>query len=177
MRNIIIVNFFLLSFCASGQVAIGKTSISSPSVSLEFGTANRGIILPWVTSAASVTGAVNGTMIYDLTDKRVKIKYAAGWKDLSIDPAGTTIDPSTSVDGSIIQNSAVESQTAKVAIGTSTSVSGVLVLEDTDKVMVLPKVGSPHLNIINPAPGMMAYDTAAKLLAVFNGNVWTFWRP
>ncbi|WP_435524785.1 hypothetical protein [Chryseobacterium indoltheticum] len=39
-------------------------------------------------------------------------------------------------------------------------------MEDTDKAMILPKVASPHLNIINPAPGMMVYDTTAKQLAV-----------
>jgi len=42
---------------------------------------------------------------------------------------------------------------------------------------VLPKMASPHLNIINPAPGMIVYDTTAKLMTVFNGSVWTFWRP
>ena len=34
-----------------------------------------------------------------------------------------------------------------------------MVLADTNKAMVLPKVASPHLNIVNPAPGMMVYDT------------------
>ena len=54
---------------------------------------------------------------------------------------------------------------------------GILVLADTDKAMVLPKVASPHLNIVNPAAGMMVYDTTSKQLAVFNGTVWSFWKP
>ena len=54
---------------------------------------------------------------------------------------------------------------------------GLLVLADTDKAMVLPKVASPHLNIVNPAAGMMVYDTTSKQLAVFNGTVWSFWKP
>ena len=31
--------------------------------------------------------------------------------------------------------------------------------------------------IIKPEPGTMVYDTNAKQLAVFNGTVWTFWKP
>ncbi|WP_279195775.1 hypothetical protein [Chryseobacterium indoltheticum] len=64
-----------------------------------------------------------------------------------------------------------------VRIGTPTATPGILVLEDTNKAMILPRVASPHLNIINPAPGMMVYDTTAKQLAVFNGTVWSFWKP
>lgn len=176
MRNSISILFFLFSFCVYAQVAIGKTSVSSTSVSLEFGPANRGMVLPWVTSSATVSGVVNGTMIYDLTDKKIKVKYASGWKDLSVNATGTTVDPVTGIDGALIQNSATETSSAKVAVGNLTSTPGILVLEDTNKAMVLPKVASPHLNIINPSPGMMVYDTATKLLAVFNGSVWTFWK-
>lgn len=176
MKNSILISFILFSFIANAQVAIGKTTVASQSVSLDFGTGNRGLILPWVTNVASVTGAINGTMAYDLADKKVKVKYASGWKDLSVNASGTTIDPLTTIDGAVIQNAATESSTAKVAIGALTSAPGVLVLEDTNKAMVLPKVANPQTNIINPAPGMMVYDTATKLLAVFNGSVWTFWK-
>ncbi|RKT00966.1 hypothetical protein [Chryseobacterium defluvii] len=175
MKNIFILIAALFFNSLFAQVAIGKVSVASPSVSLDFGTANRGMILPWVTSTGAVTGVVNGTMVYDLTDKKIKVKYASGWKDLSI-LTGTTVDPLTSVDGATIQNAPVENSTAKTAIGTPTATPGILVLEDANKAMVLPKVASPHLNIINPAPGMMVYDTTAKLLAVFNGSVWTFWK-
>lgn len=177
MKNSIVISFVLFSFFINAQVAIGKTAVASPSVSLDFGTGNRGLILPWVTNVASVTGVVNGTMAYDLADKKVKVKYASGWKDLTVNTSGTTVDPVTSVDGVTIQNSATESFTAKVGIGTLTSTPGVLVLEDTNKAMVLPKVANPQTTIINPSPGMVVYDTATKLLAVFNGSNWTFWKP
>ncbi|PTT41542.1 hypothetical protein DBR28_03920 [Chryseobacterium sp. HMWF028] len=176
MKNIFVIIFTLFCGILFSQVAIGKTSVSSPSASLDFGTANRGIVLPWVTSTAAVTAVVNGTMVYDLTDKKVKIKYASGWKDLSVENSGTTVDPLTSTDGAIIQNTATENTAAKTSIGTPTSTPGILVLEDNNKAMILPKVASPHLNIINPAPGMMVYDTFNKQLAVFNGTVWTFWK-
>lgn len=115
-------------------------------------------------------------MVYDLTDKKVKVKYNAAWKDLSVNTQGTTVDPVTSVDGVTIQNAGSENTLAKSAIGTLTATPGILVLEDSDKAMVLPKVASPHLNIINPAPGMIVYDTFNKQLAVFNGSVWSFWK-
>ena len=172
MKNIFLTLSILISACASAQVAIGKASVSSPSVSLEFydGVDNaRGIVLPWVTSTADVSGVVNGTLVYNTADKKTYVKYASGWKDLSVDASG--------VVDTTLQDSISDLAEAKVSIGTPTSTPGILVLEDTDKAMVLPKVASPHLTIVNPAAGMMVYDTVKKQLAVFNGTVWTFWKP
>lgn len=169
MKNIFITITMFITACASAQVAIGKSSVSSPSVSLEFGSANRGLLLPWVTSTGAVSGVVNGTIVYDTSDKKVKVKYASGWKDLSIDATG--------VVDTTLQDPLSDLANAKVSIGTPTSTPGILVLEETNKAMILPKVASPHLNIINPASGMMVYDTDTKQLAVFNGTVWSFWKP
>ncbi|WP_295210988.1 hypothetical protein [uncultured Chryseobacterium sp.] len=168
------INIFSLLLFTSGfsQVAIGKTSVSNASVSLEFGSGNRGIILPWVTSAASVIGAVDGTLIYDIADKKVKYLKSGSWSDLTVDATG--------VVDTVLQASKVELPGAKMVIGTggaSDTTPGILVLKDTNKAMVLPKVASPHLNIINPSAGMMVYDTVKHQLAVFNGTVWSFWKP
>ena len=62
-----------ISSFAFSQVAIGKAAITklsdnvtpNPGISLEFGTGNKGIVLPWVTSDADVTDAVDGTIVYD----------------------------------------------------------------------------------------------------------------
>ena len=153
------------------QVAIGKSTVTNSSVSLEFGNDNRGMILAWVTSSTGVTGAVNGTVIYDITDKKVKYLKSGSWFDLSVDNTGI-------VDTSL-QDSKIEKNTAKTVIGANSATDatpGVLVLSDANKAMVLPKAASPHLNIITPASGMMVYDTTTKQLAVFNGKVWTFWK-
>lgn len=176
MKYLFLIVLAFLSVNVYSQVAIGKENVSSPSVSLDFGSGNRGIVLPWVTSEGSVTGVVNGTLVYDLFDKKVKVKYASGWKDLTVITNGTTVQGG--VDGALIQdNSVAENTSAKTAIGTTlTSTPGILVLEDTNKAMVLPTVASPHLNIMNPAPGMMVYDNFNKVLAVYNGTVWSFWR-
>ncbi|KMQ60816.1 hypothetical protein ACM40_13895 [Chryseobacterium sp. BLS98] len=178
MKKIITSSAILLSVFAFSQVAIGKASISTlsdnvtpnPSISLEFGTGNRGILLPWVTSAAAVNGVVNGTLIYDTTDKKVKVKLASGWKDLSVDTTG--------IIDTTLQNSLTELTKAKVQIGGNPATDitpGILVLAATDKAMILPK--TTYNAIVNPAAGMMVYDTTAKQLAVFNGTVWSFWKP
>lgn len=103
-----------------------------------------------------------------------KVKYLKGgsWFDLSVDTTGTV--------NTTLQDTKTEQSSAKVAIGANGATDttpGILVLTDTDKAMILPKVASPHLNIINPAPGMMAYDTVKHQLAVYNGTVWSFWKP
>ena len=169
-KNIIISSFSLLSTLAFSQVAIGKSEVTNSSVSLEFESGNRGIILPWVDSEIAVTGAVAGTIIYDTTDKKVKVKkVASGWKDLSVE---------TGAVDKTLQTSLTEKSTAKVAIGANGATDttpGILVLTDTDKAMILPK--TTYDAVVNPAAGMMIYDTTAKQLAVFNGTVWSFWKP
>lgn len=173
MRDILTIGVMvMIAASANAQVAIGKPAVTNSSVSLEFGNDNKGIVLPWVNSAAAVTGAVDGTIIFDAADKKVKYRKNSAWFDLSVDNTGI-------VDTGL-QNTLTESSNAKVAIGVngaSDTTPGILVLTDTDKAMVLPNVAKPHLNIINPAAGMMAYDTINHMLAVYNGTVWSFWKP
>ena len=175
MKNIVATLSLLFAATLSAQVAIGKATVSSPAVSLEFYDNvdnSRGIILPWVTSTAAVTGAVNGTLVYNTADRKVYVKYASGWRDLSVDTTGTVT--------TTLQDALSDLDTAKVLIGgdpATDTTPGILVLADTNKAMVLPKVASPHLNVVNPSPGMMVYDTTKKQLAVFNGTVWSFWKP
>jgi len=152
------------------QVAIGKTSVTNNSVSLEFSDAeNKGLILPYIENKSAITE--NGSVIYDNTDHKVKYLKDNSWFDLSVDTTGKS--------DIAIQTSKTELSTAKTTIGTNTAMdsNGILVLSDANKAMILPRVASPHLNIINPAPGMMVYDTTKKQLAVYNGTVWSFWKP
>lgn len=166
----------MLAVCAlKSQVAIGKQNVTNASVSLEFSnTENRGLILPYIENKTPVT--TEGTLIYDTTDHKVKyLKDGAQWVNLSEDD-GTAATIGTA-DLSIQGVDKSEKATAKTSIGTPTSATGILVLEAVDKAMILPKIASPHLNIIDPAPGMIAYDTVKKQVAVYNGKVWTFWKP
>ncbi|WP_228442050.1 hypothetical protein [Chryseobacterium nematophagum] len=128
------------------------------------------MILPYVEDKSGITE--NGTIIFDTTDNKVKYLKDNNWFDLSVDTTGT-------VDLSI-QTPKTENTNAKTIIGNdgaTNATNGILVLSDVDKAMILPKLASPHLNIINPSPGMMAYDTVAHQLAIFNGTVWSFWKP
>ncbi|WP_277110401.1 hypothetical protein [Chryseobacterium taklimakanense] len=185
MKNIIALLTLAVSTCAFGQVAIGKSAVTNTSVSLEFGDyvagQGKGIIVPWVTSAGSVTGAQQGTIVFDTADKIMKYRKADGtWLNLTKNETTTIAGQAYDTTGSVnttLQASLTERPVAKTAVGAPTATPGILVLEDANKAMVLPKVPSPHLNIVNPEPGMMVYDTATKQLAVFNGTVWSFWRP
>lgn len=174
MKKYIIAATLLVGFLKTqAQVIIEKDVnqvLSSPSVLLEFGSQPKGILLPWVTNSAGVTDAVAGTVVYDISDKKVKyLKAGTGWIDMSIDANGA-------VDTSL-QDTPSDAPTAKTVIGDpNTAAPGILVLDSPDKALVLPKVSRPAINIVNPSAGMMAYDTNAKQLAVFNGTVWTFWK-
>lgn len=167
MKKTIILIGLIASASAYSQIAIGKTILESASSSLEFGNENRGMILPWVTNASSLQNTVNGTLVFDLSDKKVKSFQNNIWVDLSINTTG--------IADSSLQDDLNDNSSAKTSIGTPTATAGILVLEDNNKAMILPKVASPHLNIISPDAGMIVYDTVKKQLAVFKGSVWTFW--
>lgn len=63
-----------------------------------------------------------------------------------------------------------------VIIGNTTSFAdGVLILETSDKGILLPRVYEPHLNIKNPDAGLICYDTAIQMVAFFDGNLWYYW--
>lgn len=210
MKKLTIIVLGLLSVSAFSQIAIGKSAVTVGSnVSLEFydnADNTKGIVVPWTTTVANNPMAYNattgvgyrgiqgtvadGTLIFDLSDKKLKYMKSGAWSDLTGSPTfPLTVKDSSNNDvvftqfnaiNSTLQDNAKEVDNAKSAIGTNAATdttNGILVLTDTNRAMVLPKVASPHLNIINPAPGMMAYDTVKKQLAVYNGTVWSFWKP
>ncbi len=170
MKKITAIIFLLSMIGVKSQVAIGKNNVSNASVSLEFGnTEPKGMILPYVTDKSAITE--NGTVIYNATNHKVEyLKDTNTWFDLSVDTAGVA-------DLSIQGSDKTEQAEAKATIGVASTTPGILVLSDADKAMILPKVASPHLNIINPSPGMMVYDTTKRQLAVYNGTNWSFWKP
>jgi len=171
MKKIILTTIlFAAVTVAKSQVAIGKTAVTNPSVSLEFtDTEKKGLILPYIENKSAITE--NGSVIYDNSDHKVKYLKDNSWFDLSVDTTGKS--------DITIQTPKTELSTAKTTIGTNTTMdsNGILVLSDANKAMILPRVADPHLNIINPAAGMMVYDTNKKQLAVYNGTVWSFWKP
>ena len=211
MNKLILTIALFGSTVALAQIAIGKSTFSNiqpantvpnPSISLEFydnADNTKGLVLPWASTVSNnpvaynatteegyrgMQGAVvDGTIILDLSDKKVKYRRNNAWSSLTgalpLRVGATTYNTFNAIDRSL-QDNKKEGANVKAAIGTNgatDTTAGILVLTDTNKAMVLPKVASPHLNIKNPTPGMMAYDTTKKQLAVYNGTVWSFWKP
>lgn len=186
MKNYITSIMIVLSGFYYGQVTIEKTDASGApangSVSVEFGNPTggvKGIVLPWVSTESGVTttSPLPGTMIFDSGTQKLKYATAStpnataitGWVDLS---AGA-FTPATFSQ----PDSNVELANAKAVIGSnagSNSTSGILVLGDANKAMILPRVAS-HTSIINPAAGMMVFVTSTSQLAFYNGREWSFW--
>ena len=169
MNKFIYIIMFLGSL-VNAQVSIGKELVANEHTLLDFNddaTNTLGIILPSVTNATDVP-VQNGTFIYDINTQKVRMYENGTWRDLSGigNATNVIIDPSNENNASL-----------GVIIGAETSsTQGVLVLEATDKAMVLPKIANPHLTVEGPYPGMMCYDTVSKSLAVFDGTNWNYWK-
>lgn len=162
--------YIALLFCPffiQAQVAIDKASVDGDGI-LDFPTGTtKGIILPIVTTLPTGSNLSNGMILMDYTDKKVKMRENNQWVDLSKESGNVsqvTINTSTETGNGVV-------------IGDATSTTqGVLVLESNSKALILPKIDRPHLNVVNPYPGMICYDTYNKALAVFNGSHWYFWK-
>lgn len=178
----------------SAQVAIGKSSLTvlpststpNPSISLEFGSGFKGLILPWVTNAGVVSqhptaNQKGGALVFDRADRKVKFSKNNGtWVDLTVHSnelpvtgGNFTVDAALQTDTSYPEKTEARSQ-----IGGSLSdvTPGILVLADINKAMIPPLVENPEINIKSPAPGMMVFDPIRKLFCVYNGTVWSYWR-
>lgn len=179
MKYNILTLILTLSFTLTeAQIIIGKNNIESPNIILDFdydgGNNKRGIILPAVTELPDTPA--NGTFVFDTTDNTVKVFYlnnlnVAEWVDLTGHEGSGSFD--TDTRNHLV---ATEETGDGTIIGADDGAEGVLVLESSNKSMILPKVASPHINVKSPYPGMMCYDTVTKSLAVFDGTKWYFWR-
>ena len=173
MKKYILTSLILFASTAiSAQVAIGKETINGTSTILDFYDAAdnfRGILLPAVDEApASLTADNNGTFLFDVSDKKLKMYENGIWVELSGEGDDTNL---------IVNTTDENTQEQGVIIGADTSsAKGVLVLEAADKAVILPKIANPHTTVKSPYPGMMCYDTASKSLAVFDGKVWNYWK-
>ncbi|WP_228448796.1 hypothetical protein [Chryseobacterium mulctrae] len=188
-KKVTILLSFSISILSFSQVRIGAINsvgnITNTSVLLEFGTDNdKGIILPYVEILPSGTNnSKGGTLIFDVSvnsEYKIKVKNEnTGWTDLSIQSGY-----SAAVQNVVKTPQAlplIDQSGAKAVIGdANTTTDGVLVLNSSDKAMVLPIVSS-YTQIKNPSPGMVAFlqgtNAGEHRLIVFNGQKWTFWKP
>ena len=73
-------------------------------------------------------------------------------------------------------NSIENNESKGIIIGNQSSTAdGALILEAENKGILLPRVYEPHLNIKNPDPGVICYDTAINMVAFFDGKLWHYW--
>ncbi|WP_379967768.1 hypothetical protein [Epilithonimonas sp. UC225_85] len=175
MKKLILAVLLISISLANAQVIIGDavgTASNKTSVLLEFAAGqNKGIIVPYVRTLP--TSPTPGTIILDATTAtaaRMKFYNGTAWQDLSGQDGNVTTALTSQPTGI--------TETGKSIIGADTSpADGVLVLESTSKAMVLPTVTDVQ-NIPSPSPGMMVYvKGSTKLLAVYNGSKWSFWKP
>lgn len=177
IKQIIALGSVLFSTLGFSQVVIGgstgRASVTT-SVLLDFpANEKKGIILPYVRDKSGIS--TEGTIILDAmnsgANSRVKFYNGTSWVDLSGQDANISTLLSDTQPNSVTES-------GKTVIGDiSTAPDGVLVLESSTKALVLPLVTDVNL-IPNPSPGMMVYVSGTnKRLAVFNGSVWSFWKP
>ncbi|WP_353165699.1 hypothetical protein [Empedobacter brevis] len=167
MKNLVYIILVLGGF-SQAQIAIGKTAVVGSNTLLDFDqspTNSKGIILPAVTNATNVA-LTNGTFVFDVNTKKVRMVENNAWKDLS--DAGNT--------SNLISNTSNDIGNGVIMGAETSAATGILVLEATDKAMILPKITNPHLTVKSPYAGMMCYDTVSKTLAVFDGTNWNYWK-
>ena len=175
MKKIIITSITLATLfitnVSNAQVAIGKEDVTNQSVLLEFGSDNKGLILPSVEDAPE---AVGGTFVFNTTDNSVEV-----WEGKNNGGAGDWTNL-TQNDVPGVPHAFVNSGTDVgdgVVIGADTTDKpGVLVLESTTSTLVLPQVASPHENMPGAIAGTMVYDTDADMIAVYDGANWSYWK-
>jgi hypothetical protein len=140
----------------------------------------KGIVLPIVSLDSINLVYHDGTLLVDRDDKVVKVRWNGRWRKLSdpgsFDPIMVNSQARTTAAILPIDVNA-EDLSSKIVIGNqNTSVDGMVVLEASDKALVLPYVEDPHLNIPMPVAGTVCYDTKAKAIAIFDGKVWSYWK-
>lgn len=172
------LSLFIIGITLQAQVAIGKTSVDGNGI-LDFGNENKGIILP-VVRVNSDNNYTDGTVLFDQTDLKVKIRQNGDWLELSDEGSLEVQKDLNNLDITTPRTLFDSDEIGEgVIIGSETSsAKGILILEATEdaQALILPKVSNPHNTINSPTAGTMVYDTISQSLAVFDGKVWNYWK-
>ncbi|NML59385.1 hypothetical protein [Chryseobacterium cheonjiense] len=162
MKNIIILATLALAGWFHAQVAIGKTTLTNSSVALEFGTDVRGIRLPVVTDVSAMTGT-NGSMVFDAATGSFRFYANNVW--------------STATAGGQTGGAPTGADTGNgVIIGAnSSSATGALIIESSDKALVLPRAVLIDQRTITGVKGLAMWDSAMKAVVVYDGAKWNYY--
>jgi hypothetical protein len=147
------------------QHAIGKKSVSGSGL-LDFAAdSQKVIVLPLLDSLTS--SASKGTMAAYRKDSSIYMRNDSAWVKYST----SGLNPLNSLN-----HSGTEKIKSTVLGSKTTNVEGALVLESSNKALILPKNSNPHSQIPMPRIGSICYDKTRKSLAIFNGKIWTYWQ-
>lgn len=171
MKNYLILSFvFLLGISSQAQVAIGKETVDGAAI-LDFASgATSGIILPVVTTLPTGSGATNGTILINAansSEAKAQMRVNDTWVDISDSPRDIS---------ALTLNTTPDIGSGAIIGAQSSAASGVLVLEATDKALVLPKVANAVTDVKSPVAGSMVYDLSSKSVAIYDGVKWNFWK-
>lgn len=148
------------------QLSIGKHSVEGDGM-LDFAPGiNKGIILPNV-SIIPTENLVGGTLLFNGITNVIQYYNGTAWKNLS--DLGHP---------NVFYNAGSDIAVNGVVLGSSstTTASGILILESQTKALILPKIYMPEQSIKSPVAGTICYDTYRKALAVFDGINWMYWN-
>ena len=175
MKKLILL-FLVISFNVNAQIKFSSSNnsqFSSESVLIEFDDSaenSKGLILPMVISKDPLS--VDGTLLYDAEDFKFKVKQDGQWIDMNeVKPNWRPVLELTNMRDVVGAGVTISDETI-----TNENSVGVLVLSSTNKAMVLPKIKSPDIKVVNPYVGMICYDTDSEMLAMFDGAVWNYWK-
>lgn len=168
IKSIFTIFAIFAGLAANAQAVIGKVPPEGSGI-IDFNAGGKsGIVLPWVTTYPTGAALTGGVMVYDALKNKVVYYNGTVWVDLSIHAGVVDLAMQTGVP---------EAATKGTVVGAAnSSVDGVLVLESSDKALILPKVASPQLNIVKPMAGTICYDTVKRMVCIYNGSEWTFWK-
>lgn len=174
MKKLIFL-FLCISFQLNAQIKFSQNNnaqLSSGSVLIEFDddiNNSKGLILPTVNTLDART--VDGTILFDGQSFQFKVKQNGEWVAMN------ELKPNVRLNVSEI-NLYRDKEEGGIIIGDENEVAvrGALVLASKDKAMVLPKIKTPDVKVVDPYVGMICYDTESNMLAMFDGVEWNYWE-
>lgn len=162
MKKVLFLFLLGCSIQGMAQIAIGKSTVTNSSCLLEFGPEVRGIRMPLVSNATAITTS-QGSMVFDTTTGSFRYFNGTSWSTATA--GGTTGGSPTGADSG---NGVI------IGANTTTATGGALIMEATNKALVLPQGNNVEYRILTPARGLMLWDTAKKAVAVYDGTKWTY---
>lgn len=164
MKKILIICTLAICFNASAQVAVGKKTIDGSGI-LDFAQdSGKVIVLPIVDTLPN--NPTFGILVGRKSDSTIVFKNDTSW--IAFSPKGKLPTDNMNTTGT-------EKSLSTIIGSKNSSAQGVLVLESTNKALILPKSNDIHL-ISNPRFGSIAYDKVKKSMAIYNGKKWTYWK-